>query len=126
MGGKGRVENLKPWKPGQSGNPKGRPKNKTFEEAVRAVLSEKLADTDLTKREALARLYVDMLFKRHTAMFKEYLDREWPKIVEVAVRGAVDAVGLEAALDALQSPGESEVPESARRRPNGSGNGSTR
>ena len=124
MAGKGRVENLTPWKPGQSGNPKGRTKNKTFEESVRAVLSENVPNTDVTKREALARLYVDMLFKRHTVMFKEYLDREWPKVVEVAVRGALDAIGLEAALASLPGQDEDGKPEPSRHGSNGSGNGS--
>lgn len=32
-------KNLKPWKPGQSGNPKGRPKGKTMKEYARDYLA---------------------------------------------------------------------------------------
>ena len=34
----GRVENLKPWKPGQSGNPGGRPKGRLIDEALEELL----------------------------------------------------------------------------------------
>ena len=34
---RGQVENLKPWKPGQSGNPGGRPKHDVSSEIARAV-----------------------------------------------------------------------------------------
>jgi hypothetical protein len=32
-----RIENLKPWKPGQSGNPGGRPKRDLTAEIARAI-----------------------------------------------------------------------------------------
>jgi hypothetical protein len=34
----GRVQNLKPWKPGQSGNPGGRPKRRLIDEALEELL----------------------------------------------------------------------------------------
>jgi HPt (histidine-containing phosphotransfer) domain-containing protein len=34
----GRLENLKPWKPGQSGNPGGRPKGRLIDEALEELL----------------------------------------------------------------------------------------
>ena len=34
---RGRVENLRPWKPGQSGNPGGRPKNNLAREISQAI-----------------------------------------------------------------------------------------
>jgi|SRR6185437_6329023 len=37
---RGRVENLKPWKPGQSGNPGGRPKNDLAKEIAQAVFEQ--------------------------------------------------------------------------------------
>ena len=35
----GRIENLRPWKPGQSGNPGGRPKKKLIDEALEELLA---------------------------------------------------------------------------------------
>ncbi len=34
----GRTENLKPWKPGQSGNPGGRPRKRLIDEALEELL----------------------------------------------------------------------------------------
>jgi Family of unknown function (DUF5681) len=34
----GRIQNLKPWKPGQSGNPGGRPKGRLIDEALEELL----------------------------------------------------------------------------------------
>ena len=36
----GRVENLKPWKPGESGNPGGRPKTKPLTEELQRLLKQ--------------------------------------------------------------------------------------
>ena len=36
----GRVENLKPWKPGESGNPGGRPKTKPLTEELQRLLEQ--------------------------------------------------------------------------------------
>ena len=35
-----RIENLKPWKPGQSGNPSGRPKKKPITEIYERILAD--------------------------------------------------------------------------------------
>lgn len=37
---RGRVENLKPWKPGQSGNPEGRPKKRPITEIYEEILAD--------------------------------------------------------------------------------------
>lgn len=37
----GRVENLRPWKPGESGNPGGRPKTKPLTEELARLLEQK-------------------------------------------------------------------------------------
>ena len=44
MAGKGRIENLKPWAKGVSGNPNGRPKSKPITEAYKAVIAERLPE----------------------------------------------------------------------------------
>jgi hypothetical protein len=35
----GRIENLKPWTPGQSGNPRGRPRKRLLDEALEDLLA---------------------------------------------------------------------------------------
>jgi hypothetical protein len=51
----GRVENLKPWKPGQSGNPGGRPKARLIDQ----VLEEKLLSKDSKLAAAIAQKLLD-------------------------------------------------------------------
>lgn len=107
------------WKPGQSGNPKGRPRRPSFEAIVATVLDEQLPGSDITKREALARVFVDAMLKRNGQMIREFLLREWPAVTkhEVDFPGA-EPNDLEAALDRfLAAQGEVEVP----RKPNGNG-----
>jgi len=48
-----RVENLKPWKPGQSGNPGGRPKKRLIDEALEQLLE---ANDSAAAREVAAAL----------------------------------------------------------------------
>ena len=71
------------WKPGQSGNPSGRPRRESFEAIVARILDEKVPGSDTRKREALARVFVDMLLKRNGQMMREYLAREWPATQKV-------------------------------------------
>lgn len=75
------------WKPGQSGNPKGRPKVPTFEMLVAKILSEKVKSTNAegkkissTKRELVARVFVDELMKRNAGLLREFLARAWPAV----------------------------------------------
>lgn len=49
----GRPENLTPWKPGQSGNPGGRPKKKPLTEALEKIYSD--PDECMKAARALAR-----------------------------------------------------------------------
>ena len=74
------------WKPGQSGNPGGRAKKETFECIVARVLDERVPGTDKRKREALARVFIDMLLKRNGQMLREYLAREWPATQKIEAR----------------------------------------
>lgn len=48
------------WKPGQSGNPAGRPKYRTLSEAIRAKLREKAAAGDTTYADAIAQCLVEI------------------------------------------------------------------
>lgn len=69
------------WKPGQSGNPKGRPRKKTLEELIYEVLDEEQPGTGgWDRHEALARVIVDMMLKRDGRIIKEYMARVWPQV----------------------------------------------
>jgi len=72
-----KVSALRPyqWKPGQSGNPKGRPKRKTLSEAVYEVLMEEFPNTGKTNLEMLARVIVKEAMKGKFPFAKEILDR---------------------------------------------------
>lgn len=64
------------WKPGQSGNPSGRPKKKPLTEALQRVLA-KLNDEEL---ETLCRPYIEKLASGDVAALKEVADRVEGKV----------------------------------------------
>lgn len=86
---RGRVENLKPWRKGQSGNPGGRPKTKYLSEAYRRILDDHGADT-FAKTIANDALHADRARDRLAAV-QEITDRTEGR--------AVHAVKLEAEMD---------------------------
>lgn len=79
------------WKKGQSGNPKGRPKKKTFEELVETALDQEISKLGVVKRELLAQLFVDRLLKqKNKEDFTHYIKRVWPEVSKHEVKGDVD------------------------------------
>ena len=93
------LANLRPpWKPGQSGNPKGRAKGSknTFESIVRAKLAEQLPGdvNGTTKLDVLAEFFVSQLLnKKNKEAFAHYIEREWPKISKHEVAADVELSG---------------------------------
>lgn len=86
------------WKPGQSGNPKGRAKKKTFEQLVEDLLDTatvELEGESINCRDAVAGRLIELLLIGDRAAMTAYLDRVWPKILkhEVDLPGA-DAAAL--------------------------------
>lgn len=67
----GRRENLKPWKPGQSGNPGGRPKRDVAAEIARAIFE---GDAD-----AIKRVFAKQLRKGNYKVFAALADRAYGK-----------------------------------------------
>jgi hypothetical protein len=58
---------LRPWKPGESGNPKGRPKGITLSEAYRAKLSDPFPGKDHTWAEEIAERMAKLALSRVSA-----------------------------------------------------------
>lgn len=81
------TERLKPfrWKPGQSGNPAGRPKNKSLEVVLRDYLAETSdADPDITRLEEVAKtLFSTGITDRNAKVMIAIFDRLWIKPVKI-------------------------------------------
>lgn len=74
-GRRGRVENLNPWKPGQSGNPGGRPKVDVASVLARAVIEENFAE--------IKAAFSKVLKKGSPYAFQVLSDRAYGKLREV-------------------------------------------
>jgi hypothetical protein len=64
-------ENLRPWKPGQSGNPGGRPKKRPVSEELASLLGE----NDGAASKALAKVLLREALKGDIAFVRELLNR---------------------------------------------------
>ncbi len=71
---RGRTENLKPWKPGQSGNPGGRPKRDVASEIARAVFEG--------NEEAIYHAMLKALKKGNPKVFRELAERGFGKVTQ--------------------------------------------
>jgi hypothetical protein len=71
-GKKRSLANLKPWKPGQSGNPSGRPKNDVAREIAQAIFEE--------NREALYEAFGKAALSGNAYTFKELAERAFGKV----------------------------------------------
>lgn len=84
------------FKPGKSGNPAGRPKQKTFDEQMRDVLGETVVGPDgaeVTKSEIIARILTDKAIReRDLPTITLLAKRIWPEVNRHELSGSV---GLE-------------------------------
>jgi hypothetical protein len=76
---RGNRANLIPWKPGQSGNPKGRPPGAL---SITSLAIKLLSDNDEEKAKKLARAIVEGATKGNPALVKELLDRIDGKVAD--------------------------------------------
>jgi len=80
---RGRVENLRPWKPGQSGNPGGRPKRDLASEIAHAVFEG--------NEEAVRRAMAKALLKGNPRVFVALAERAYGRLKEpIEVSGLGD------------------------------------
>lgn len=107
------------FKKGQSGNPAGRPKRMSFEAMVEHVLDEQIPGGGVSKREALARVFVDTMLHRNASMIREFLMREWPAVQKHEVE--LPELGPDALSSALDRWLVTDEPPSVPGRSNGSG-----
>lgn len=117
-GRRGRPENLKPWKPGQSGNPKGAPKrgeswaevfkkigDMTPAEAVAycqtvAGQLSKITEPVSLKEAVVLRVYTALLFEPEAKLLNAAMDRAEGKVAQTVVTGTwreyLESKGLDA------------------------------
>ncbi len=84
---RGRIENLIMWKPGQSGNPKGRPKKPTISELMRVELEKGIKGAGMVKLEAFVQRAVNDAIGGKEWAWKEVGDRLDPKPRRVEISG---------------------------------------
>jgi len=85
--GKKRKQDAHLWKPGQSGNPKGRPKKRTLSEELRDFIDQEMRDAEgngkgITHRQALARVIVKQALSGKFPFVKEIFDRLEGKVAD--------------------------------------------
>lgn len=98
-----RLANLKPFKPGQSGNPAGRPKSITLSEAYRKQLAM-TDETDPLKRTFAEVLAEQMIVKAKTgdvAALKEVADRVEGKAKQTITLSTDRREQVERAIDRM-------------------------
>jgi hypothetical protein len=71
---RGRIENLKPWKPGESGNPGGRPRHDVSSEIARAIFEG--------NEKAVYRAMGRALLKGNPRAFALLADRAYGKLTK--------------------------------------------
>jgi Family of unknown function (DUF5681) len=84
----GGAQNLRPWRPGQSGNPGGRPKTKLFKEALEAELEA--AGDDGPSLRKIARALLDKAATADIPAIKELADRLDGKPTQILEHNSAD------------------------------------
>jgi hypothetical protein len=78
------------WKPGQSGNPKGRPKGRIFEARIRKILQETDDASGMTFEELIVRALVDAARFGDVKAIREVLDRTDGKVPDAKPESSDD------------------------------------
>ena len=81
------------FKPGQSGNPAGRVREKPFRDALLLAIKEATADNDRLKLRAVAEALVDKALEGDVAAIKEVADRLDGKVPQTNIMQGDDEGG---------------------------------
>ena len=106
------LKNLRPpWKPGQSGNPRGRPKQRKLEDTILELLSKPIDPSNKdsgTAHDLLASEIVKRCFQgKDSTLMREVLKRLWPEVSKVELDASVqNSVTIEAPRVAPTIPGD--------------------
>jgi hypothetical protein len=96
-----------PFKPGQSGNPGGRRKEKPYRDALRKVLAEEFSfgprGVTHTKLEAIVREHVNKALAGDVAAIREIIDRMDGKVPQGVIGGEEDDAPISVALVELRA-----------------------
>ena len=106
---RGNTSGLIPWKPGQSGNPKGRPKNVTyiseelrkFMQSVPALVGKDGKPNTSTGAELIALAWFKGMMKGNPALLKEALDRLEGKVAQPVEIGGNDGEPINAIIQVV-------------------------
>lgn len=79
------------WKPGQSGNPGGRPKRKPITDKLRAILEAEDSEVAHTIAKEIKDLLTDKNNKNFASVLREVLDRTEGKVTQ-PISGEVEVI----------------------------------
>lgn len=88
-----------PWSPGQSGNPKGRPKGTSLTLTLRKLLDTPVPGKDITYAEAVIRRLVAEAMKGSTKAANIILERIDGKVIQQVEVTTPDPHGIESVTD---------------------------
>ena len=86
----GRVENLKPWKPGESGNPGGRPKRDIASEIAQAIFEQ--------DAEEILAVFSKALKKGDSRVFTALADRAYGKAKKSVEHSGEDGRAIQTSI----------------------------
>ena len=99
------------FKPGQSGNPKGRPKGSGVTDQLKALLAKEVDGQPIA--EAIAKVIMKRALKGDYKFVKEILDRVEGKVTDnVKLEGEMRMVHQRFVLAAEEEPGDGDKPSS--------------
>lgn len=95
------TKNLKPWKPGQSGNPAGRAKSRPFSDALKAEIEAAEGDPDVLR--LIARSLLDKAQEGDIAAINSLVDRLDGKPTNLTILPLEKAISEMSPEDAIKS-----------------------